>query len=212
MPRTGRPRGFDKDQALASAMHLFWEHGYEASTLTKLRNAMGGMSTASFYAAFVSKEALFHETLALYGEKYGTCIASLFDDSLPPNEAIEQALRCSVDMQTGENHPLGCLVCSSTASCSPEAADVAEKVANIRRANHAAIRACVDRAARDGSIPPGHDCEALAATFNGFLVGISAQARDRVSRSTLQRAVSEIMRVWPSGVRGQSVGSTLTNG
>lgn len=197
MARTGRPRGFSRDEAVERALHLFWEHGYEATSLAHLREAMGGISSSSFYAIFASKEALFRETLALYAKRHGTCLASLFDADMPPRIAIEQALRASVEMQTSEDHPLGCLVCSSTMSCSPEAAEVQRFVGDIRDANHAAIRSCIDRGVHSGELSEEHDAAALAATFNGFLLGISAQARDGVDHDTLQAAVSEVMRLWP---------------
>ena len=197
MARTGRPREFSRFDAVEQAMHLFWEHGYEATSLAQLREAMGGISSASFYAAFGSKEAVFREALALYAERHGLCLASLFDADAAPRYAIEHALRCSIDMQTGEGHPLGCLVCSSATSCSPEAAGVKRLVADIRDANHAAIRDCVERAVRLGQLPGQRDVVALAAAFNGFLIGISAQARDGVSRPVLQSAATEIMRLWP---------------
>ncbi len=180
-------------------MHLFWEHGYEATSLAQLREAMGGISSASFYAAFESKEALFREAVALYAERHGTCLQALFDHAVAPRDAVEHSLRCSVDMQTGEGHPLGCLVCSSAVSCSPEAAGVQQFVGAIRAANHAAIRGCVDRAIRLGELPADRDAAAFAASLNGFLLGISAQARDGVDRATLQAAVSEAMRAWPIG-------------
>ena len=177
-------------------MHLFWRHGYEATSLAQLRASMGDISSASFYAAFESKEALFRETLALYARTYGTCLAPLFDPAVSPREALEQALRASVDMQTSADHPLGCLVCSSTTSCSPEANEVQRFVADVRDANLAAIRGCVDRAIRLGELSPERDAAALAVAFNGFLVGISAQARDGVDRATLQASVAEIMGLW----------------
>ena len=198
MARTGRPRGFDRDTAVEQAMCLFWEHGYEATSLAHLRQGMGGISSASFYAAFASKEALFRETLALYVDSYGTSLAPLFDPTIPPRDAVEQALRASVDMQTDNGHPLGCLICASTVSCSPDAADVQQLAAEIRASNHAAIRACVDRAIALGQLPGDRNASAIAAMFNGFLLSISALARDGVERSTLHETVSEIMLVWPA--------------
>ena len=153
--------------------------------------------SASFYAAFASKEAVFREALALYADRHGGCLASLFDPDAAPRYAVEHALRCSIDMQTDEGHPLGCLVCSSAVRCSPEAAEVQRLVVEIRDGNHGAIRACVERAVRLGQLSGRRDAIALAAAFNGFLIGISAQARDGVSRSVLQSAATEIMRLWP---------------
>ena len=69
-------------------------------------------------------------------------------------------------------------------------------VADGRDANLAAIRGCVDRAIRLGELSPERDAAALAVAFNGFLVGISAQARDGVDRATLQASVAEIMGLW----------------
>ena len=64
-------------------------------------------------------------------------------------------------------------------------------------ANLAAIRGCVDRAVQLGELSPERDAAALAVALNGFLVGISAQARDRVDCVTLQASIAEIMSLWP---------------
>ena len=92
MARTGRPRGFDRDEAITQAMHLFWEHGYEGASLAVLRHAMGDISSASFYAAFGSKEALYRETLERYLDKHGGIIGAVVQqqrqrDVLPRGEA-----------------------------------------------------------------------------------------------------------------------------
>ena len=72
-------------------------------------------------------------------------------------------------------------------------------VADVRAANLAAIRGCVERAVQLGELSPERNAAALAVALNGFLVGISAQARDGVDRATLQASIAEIMSMWPAG-------------
>ncbi|NKX16695.1 helix-turn-helix transcriptional regulator [Ochrobactrum pseudogrignonense] len=61
----GRPRSFDRDDALRRVMEVFWAKGYEGAQLIDLTAAIG-VTPPSFYAAFGSKEAAFREAVELY--------------------------------------------------------------------------------------------------------------------------------------------------
>ena len=65
MASAGRPRTFDRDEALKKAMMMFWEKGYEGTTMSDLINAVG-MKAPSVYAAFGNKDQLFNEVIQLY--------------------------------------------------------------------------------------------------------------------------------------------------
>ncbi len=196
MARTGRPRAFDKDMAIERAMLLFWERGYEATSLTDLKAAMGGISTASFYAAFTSKEALFREVVDRYLATHGQVTASLRDGDYDPRTAIEHALRRSAEMQTTETHPPGCLVVLATRTCSPQNRHIQAVLTAERGRNRAGLRACVDRAVAVGDLPPDIDAAAVASLFDTVLVGLSTQARDGVPLATIDAAITNLMRVW----------------
>lgn len=162
MARTGRPRSFDRDAAIVSAMHLFWEHGYEGASLDQLRRAMGGISSASFYAAFGSKAALYRESLDQYLRSHGTVVQAFRDESLSPRDRVEQALRRSAAMQTAPAHPLGCMVVLSSMICSGDGASVQAATAAERATNREAIFACVSAGVADGSLRPETDVTGLA--------------------------------------------------
>ena len=196
MPRMGRPREFDRTVALDAAMRLFWEHGYEATSLDQLKRAMGGLSSASFYAAFGSKETLFREAVARYNATHGQVTAPLRDQTLAPRAAIEQALRRSARMQTDASHPTGCLVALSASAWSPGNERLQADMRAERDANRTALRACVERAIATGELRPDADPAALTTLFDGLLVGFAIQARDQVSVEAMEAAITAALGAW----------------
>jgi TetR/AcrR family transcriptional regulator, copper-responsive repressor len=66
----GRPRTFDRDAALEKAMLLFWERGFEGTSMDELTAAMG-MSPSSLYSAFGGKEQLYREAVDRYDKGPG---------------------------------------------------------------------------------------------------------------------------------------------
>jgi AcrR family transcriptional regulator len=196
MMRTGRPRGFDRDKAVAAAMQLFWEHGFEATSLDQLKRGMGDISAASFYAAFGSKEKLYREALALYLATQGQVTAPLHDDTLAPRDAIELAFRRSAAMQTEPSHPAGCMLILSATVCSEANAPVMALTADERAATREALLECVRRGVASGELKKETDTAGLAAMFNGLLLGFSVQARDGVPADALDAAVTSALGAW----------------
>lgn len=197
MARMGRPREFDRDAALQAALSLFWRFGYEQTSLSQLKEAMGGISPTSFYAAFGSKERLFHEVLDLYLGSHGQVTEVLRDQDLSPRDAVETCLLQSARMQTASSHPPGCLVVLGDRNSSPESVGVLRALREERARNRQAIASHVRRAISIGELPPDTDVEALTLTLNTFLLGLSASALDGATTEQLERAVDQIMRLWP---------------
>ena len=196
MARTGRPRSFDREQAVIAAMHLFWQHGYEGTSLDQLRRAMGGISSASLYAAFGSKEELYREAVAEYLRTHGQVMTALRDESVSPRTRIERALRGSANMQTAPSHPTGCMVALSATVCSENGAPVQAITAAERKANREAIVSCVEEGIENGALYPGTDVAGLSALYEGLLVGLSIQARDGVPGEIIDAAITQALKAW----------------
>lgn len=196
MPRTGRPRNFDRDEAVVSAMHLFWTHGYEGTSLDQLRAAMGSISSASFYAAFRSKEVLYRETVDLYLRTHGQVVSALRDDALRPRDRVEKALRLSAVMQTAGPHPSGCMVTLSALVSSADGAPVQAITADERSGNRRAIHACVQQAVDDRDLLPSTDVTGLSTLVDALLMGLSIQARDGISSDAINAAITQALNAW----------------
>src|SRR5579862_3206535 len=63
--RMGRPRSFDVNRGLDSALRVFWRKGYEGTSLSDLTKAVG-VNRPSLYAAFGDKKALFRKAFDRY--------------------------------------------------------------------------------------------------------------------------------------------------
>lgn len=198
MARTGRPRAFDRDDAVDQAMQLFWQHGYDSTSLSLLKAELGGgISAPSFYAAFGSKEALFDECVQRYLTTFAQVTECLWDETLPPRQAIETALRQSARMQCDDGHPKGCMVTLGIMSApSPENAHVAQALTHSRARTRAGIIACVERGVSEGLLADDTNAAAMATVFDSFLQGISILARDDMPIESIDAAITQVMRTW----------------
>src|SRR5438046_8377791 len=101
----GRPRGFDADEALDCALRVFWEKGYEGTSLSDLTGAMG-INRPSLYAAFGNKEALFQKALDRYVDGPASFVLEALNESTA-RAVAERLLHESADMQADPCHPRG---------------------------------------------------------------------------------------------------------
>lgn len=199
MARAGRPRGFDRAAAVDSAMLLFWERGYERASLDALRRAMGGgqaLSSASFYAAFGSKEALYREALARYHALHGGMLDMLRDRALAPRARLERALRASVAVQADASHPLGCMLTLSAPFDAQAGGGAWAEAAHGRGVTRAALRDCLQAGVEAGALTPDADLQGLTALFDAFLLGVSIQVRDGVPPAAIEASVGCALAAW----------------
>src|SRR5258707_15468488 len=105
----GRPRGFDRTEALVRAMKVFWARGYEGASISDLKAEMG-IGSPSLYAAFGSKEELFREAVKLYSATEGSDTWRSLQTAPTAREGIEGVLMYTARAFTRPDKPPGCLV------------------------------------------------------------------------------------------------------
>jgi AcrR family transcriptional regulator len=197
--RTGRPLSFDRDAALDVAMRLFWQHGYEATSISALTGGMG-ITPPSLYAAFGDKRRLFREAIDRYLGGAAAVTRSIAGAASARN-AAHDLLVAAARGDTGEDTPPGCLLASSLVCCSPNAADMREELAVIRRGIEAALCARIGRDVSEGVLPADSDAEMMAGHVFAVVQGMSTLAKDGAGRNKLLRIAHGALAGWPGAPR-----------
>jgi AcrR family transcriptional regulator len=176
-------------------MEVFWERGYEGTSISDLSAAIG-VHPPSLYAAFGSKEDLFREAVALYDTLEGSATQEALDGAPTARAAVEAMLRLHAEHYTDPDKPTGCLIVLGATTWTPHNEAVRQYLAGLRAKTHDALRERFSRGIADGDLPPGTDIEALAAYFNTVIEGLSIQARDGVSRKAMNVIVDLALAGW----------------
>lgn len=199
MAPRGRPRVFDREQALDAAMDLFWRRGFSATSVADLCAAMG-INPPSLYAAFGSKEALYEAALMRYAERAGPVIWGGMADQPTAYGAVQSMLLASASSLPAPGTPLGCMVALS--SVGEEGAERLSALARTARAEGLELlTARLRRAVAAGEIDPGADIGAIARFYVCVQQGMSIQARDGATQNDLAAIARAALAAWPALTR-----------
>jgi AcrR family transcriptional regulator len=172
--KRGRPVAFDYEMALQNAMHAFWQHGYEGTSMSTLMAVMG-MNKASIYAAYGSKEALFKKAL----ERYVQGPASFLVASLAQPTAlavVQLMLSQAAQMLADQSHPVGCLVTQGALACSAESAEIKTLLGGYRQTLELQLAQRFTRAVSEQDLLPTTDPVILAKLVMTVHQGMVVQA------------------------------------
>jgi AcrR family transcriptional regulator len=197
----GRPRSFDRQEALCAALRVFRERGYEGTSVADLQKALGGLSPPSLYAAFGSKEELFKEAVRLYTGRIRAAADRALSEAPTTRAAIEGLLRSTVLAMTESGEPRGCLLVQGAIACSPSSKAVERYLHELRLKTHRTVTRRLKAGLAAGDVPPGTDIAAVSSFYTTLIHGLSIQARDGASRTSLMAAVECAMAAWDALTR-----------
>ena len=192
----GRPRAFCIEQALDRALKVFWQKGYEGTSLSDLTAAMG-INRPSLYAAYGNKEALFRKALERYIEGSAAFLRRSMEQPTSRG-VVEHLLLASADGVTCPDNPHGCLTVRCALSSGEAADSIRLELVNRRADGESILRKRLERARAEGDLPVGASPADLARYIMTVHQGLSVQAAGGASREQLRRVVKTALQAWPS--------------
>ncbi len=169
-------KNYDETEVLENAMHAFWRHGYEATSMRDLVEATG-INRGSMYAAFPSKRDLFMRALAHYDRRYRGDHLREIARGRAPLDAIVEVFRLAAQPPASDEWPRGCLIVNTALEMSPHDAEIGEFVNRSLRAVEDFFHAQIEAARRDGSLRRSLDSRETAQALLGLFLGLRVLAR-----------------------------------
>lgn len=193
-PARGRPRGFDRDQALDAATRVFWAKGFAGASMSDLTAAMG-IASPSLYAAFGSKEGLYREAIEHYVAANIGAFWGVMD--LPTaRESVEGLLRNAARAFSTPGVPPGCMVLQTATEACDLSPDLADSLCQMRASNADTLARRLQRGVEEGDVAPATDVRAVADFYATVHKGLSLSARGGAGADELNSVVTSAMAAW----------------
>lgn len=190
----GRKRGFDKEEALTKAIHVFWENGYSGTSLTDLTAALG-INKPSLYAAFGNKEELFKAALDHYVSDARTAFACLINSSDASLKArLETFLYGMIDRVTDCESPKGCLFVKT--ACESGGVAIPEEITTLLQEMELKMESQLT-GLFEAELPEGSQVHNITLYFQLLMSGISVQAKRGKSNKELKAAADIALQLLP---------------
>jgi len=190
--KAGRPTGFDTDRALDVAMRLFWDRGYEGTSMADLSQKMG-IHPSSIYAAFGDKQALF----ALAAKRYANVPAQYMVKALEQptfRGFVLAAFDNTVEFLAAKDHPSSCFTLTAAIACGADTEAAKVLMREMRLQNEAAIKARLLKARKAGEFPREENVDDYTRYLSSLLSGLAVQAANGSTRAELRRTAEIALR------------------
>ncbi len=186
-----RPKAFNRDTALDAAVRLFWERGYEATSIQDVVDVLG-INRASLYATFGDKAHLFEAAIDRYATQVQAAVASHLAPPHAGREAVSGYLRALIQAASRPGVPGGCLIVNTAVGCVTAPPALLQRAISLLRHSEEAFQSAL---LRDPALASRRDLPQLARFFAAQAHGLALLARAGAKASQLKQAAAVALRV-----------------
>ena len=183
-----RKKGFDPQEALRAAVDMFWDSGYQKTSLADLTSRMG-VGRQSLYDTFGDKRTLYLRALDEYRVTTQAEAKTLFGSGAGVRECF-RAILFGIAGESRARLERGCMMINANL----ERARADKALNALVKRNAAEMReifsTAVQAGQRSGEISPTKDPAALAAFMFSTVHGMRHLGRTSADRASLEQIAS----------------------
>ena len=192
-----RPKEFERDVVLEKAMELFWQKGYEATSVQDLVQHMG-INRGSLYDTFQDKHHLFLAAVSHYHDTVVKDAIARLEAPTAAKQAIIDHFDRMVDCMMGDEAQRGCLMTNTIVELAAHHPDIAAQLQMSLRRIEQAFRTVLARAQAAGEVSSEQDASDLARYLVCCIQGLRVMCKTHVNREQFQATVNIMLSVLDS--------------
>ncbi|MFC3745602.1 TetR/AcrR family transcriptional regulator [Paenibacillus sp. GCM10012306] len=181
-----RSKEFEIDDVLEKAMNLFWQQGYEKTSMQDLVTGMG-IHKRSMYDTFGDKHSLYMKAV----ERYERNVAERMKEQAGAQPTAKRAIRSLFEMviRNDTGKPKGCLMVNTAVELSLHDPEVDSLVQESFLTSERLLEKLVSNGQESGEISRRLEAPALAAYLHNALVGLRVMVKTELDLSRLEQIV-----------------------
>ena len=185
-------KNFDPTEALDSAIAVFWENGYEGTSMNDLLSVMS-INRGSFYDTFGGKREVLLEAIDRYVAQRGSEFARSIEGK-SAREAIGDFFRQCTSRKKADHNDWGCMAVNLALEISPKDEEVRAAVNRAFAAHEGGFRRIIETGIETGELRPDLDAAGTAKALIAVLFGIRVFSRSGAT-SGLRPMVDQALRL-----------------
>jgi len=183
-------KNFDQEEAIERIMEVFWQKGYEATSLTDLTEATG-VKRQSLYNAFGGKRDLFVRALKKFDAERQRGVLAEIEAQGEPLKAIHDVF----DQAVEDKLTRGCFLVNTSLEIQMHDEEVKSLASAAVEDFRSFYERTIDHAKERGEIPVTVDTSAAASALLAALFGIRVMGRGAVGRDVLRQVADQALRL-----------------
>lgn len=189
-----RPREFNEQKTLEKAMDIFWQKGYEATSIQDLVEHLG-IGRRSLYNTYTSKRELFLRSLEHYQATVATRPLETIDGVTSMKEAISKLLGFFVEDALTSRDRRGCFVVNTAVELGPHDADVRSKTIDTIEGIEALFYQILVNG-NDTELATNQDLRVVAQSLMNTVLGIRVLAKIKPDQTILNNIVDNALAIF----------------
>jgi len=187
-----RSKEFDESEVLLKAMRLFWEQGYEKTSLQDLVEHMG-VHRRSLYDTFGDKHTLYLKTM----EKYARITNAAIKTEVQRGRTALESIRLIFDylIETNGDQPIGCFFVNSATELAYRDPEVSKLTSELFGNEEQLLTELIQQGQQAGDISPGLDPRLLASSLHATMLGIRVMRRTSTDKQKLHQIAEVSMEM-----------------